>query len=108
MNTVHARLKVTPGEYQDLIMDLWFQWCCTKTKNLLSLQKVLTCQPLFRWWCRELQKFEAQFMEETQFYENVISKELALSCYNENIQPIYNRFSKPLIKKAYERQSIEE
>jgi len=38
----------------------------------------------------------------------VISKELALSCYQENIQPIYNRFSKPLIKKAYERQSIEE
>ncbi len=108
MNKVHNRLKITPEQYEDLIMDIWLQWSCTKTSNLLSLQKVLTCQPLFRWWCRELQKFEAQFMEETQFYENVISKELALSCYIENIEPIYKRFSKPLIKKAHERTTIEE
>ena len=46
-------------------------------------------------------------MEETEFYAQVISKELAISIYQENVQPIYQRFSKPLIKKAYERQSIE-
>ena len=108
MNSVHARLKLTPEQYEDLLMDIWLQWCSTKTNNLLSLQKVLTCQPLFRWWCRELKKLESQFMEETQFYEKVITKELALACYQENIQPIYNRFSKPLIKKAYEQTTIKE
>lgn len=107
MNTVYQRLKATPEEYQNLVIDTWFQWCSTRTNNNKSLQKLLVCQPLFNWWCREIQKLEVKFMEETEFYAHVISKELALSLYRENIQPIYKIFSKPLIKKAYEQQSIE-
>lgn len=104
---VQERLKVTPEEYQHLVFNVWFQWCSMKATKRQSLQKLLICQPLFKWWYRELQKMENHFIEETQFYEKVISKELALGLYQETVQPIYNRFSKPLIKKAYERNTIE-
>lgn len=99
---VFKRLKQSPEEYAGMVMNLWLTWCSSKTNNTKSLQKVLTCQPLFNWWQRELKKLEAQFMEETEVYRNSMSKDVALAMYSDTTRKIFNKFSKPLMKKAHE------
>lgn len=102
------RLQITPEQYSDMIFNVWFQWSASKTINQTSLQKVLICQPLQNWWLRELHKLEAQFMEASAPYASTMTRNDALILWAEHTEAIYNRFSKPLIKKAHERKTIEQ
>lgn len=108
MQTVNQRLQKTPEEYSDLLFQIWIQWCASRTQNQTALQKLLICQPLSNWWHAEIRKLESDFMEATEPYKDSIGKKDLLKMWAENIFPIYSRFSKPLIKKAYERYTITE
>lgn len=97
---VYERLQQTPEEYEHMIMNIWFSWCREKTSTEKSLQKVLICQPLFHWWQREMKKLETDFLNDTQGYTGIAKIEW-LKLYAEYIIPVFDRFSKPLLKKAY-------
>lgn len=105
---IDLRLKLTPAQYNDMVMEMWIQWCGLKTENDKSLQKVLVCQPLFRWWLRELRKLEKEYLKISHDYRNVMCITTRLELYEQTISPLYKRFSKPLIQKAYEHKPITE
>lgn len=88
---------ITQDDYEMMVMQIWLNWCHQKSKNQKTLQKVLTCVPLFNWWQRELQKLEAEFLEETIPFDNPIH---AKRMYAEFTVEIFGKFSKPLLKKA--------
>jgi len=95
-------LKTTPEEYESMIIQFYFNWCSQKTANSRSLQKVLTCPPLFNWWKKELAKLEQVFIDDAAHYNNSITKIDAHKLYHITTAKLYNRFSKPLIKFANE------
>lgn len=92
---IRKRLQQTPEEYEYQLMNMWFSWCREKTDNMQSLQKVLTCRPLFNWWQRELELLETEFLEETILLHD---KKHARELYAEFVVPIFDRFSKALLK----------
>jgi hypothetical protein len=105
---LHIRLKMTPEQYDDTRFQLWIDWCTSKTVNPQSLQKILVCQPLFRWWCKELSKMEASFMDISKDYKDVLCPDTRKALYIESVSPLFKRYSKPLIKIAYDQDPITE
>ncbi|MBK5213597.1 MAG: hypothetical protein JJE55_08065 [Flavobacteriaceae bacterium] len=99
--TIYNRLLMTQDDYEMMVMQIWLNWCGEKSKNHKTLQKVLTCVPLFNWWQRELQKLEAQFLIETQPFLNQIH---AKRMYAEWTIEIFSKFSKPLLKTALKNE----
>lgn len=99
-NPVIQRLYHTPDTYEMMVMNMWFSWCSEKAKNHRQLQKLLTCTPLFNWWHAEMTKLEEQFINETRPHPD---KAHIRKLYAEYMVEIFNLFSKPLIKLAYER-----
>lgn len=95
-------LKVTPEEYETIVIDKFFTWCSLKSKNQKTLQKVLTCKPLFNWWYKQLTKLEKDFVDEAKIYSNSITQEVAIDFYHQSTIKIYQIFSKPLMRKAHE------
>lgn len=95
--TIYQRLMTTQEDYEMMVMQIWLNWCGEKSKNRKTLQKVLTCAPLFNWWQRELQKLEAEFLAETIPFDNPVH---AKRIYCEFTVEIFSRFSKPLLKTA--------
>lgn len=102
MEKLYQRLQMTQSEYELNIWTLWTQWCATKTDNDNSLQRAIGCQPLFNWWQSELRKLEADFLDQTDAFEDSICKQTAFMLYKECTNPINERFSKPLLKQAYD------
>lgn len=101
-NQVLLLLKATPEEYESIVLQFYFNWCTQKAINKKSLQKVLTCPPLFNWWKKELAKLEQVFIDDAKVYNNSITKIDAHKLYHITTAKLYNRFSKPLIKYANE------
>lgn len=99
---VTQRLGITPEAYENAVFDMYIQWCAAKTSTEKSLQKVLVCMPLFHWWQRELTKLEERFLEDTEPYKDALTTAEAHQVYHSHTIAIHNRFSKPLIKKAYD------
>lgn len=94
-------LNLTPQQYEEKTLNTYVDWCATRTTGKRSLQKALTNQPLFNWWQRELEKLELEFIQDMK----TVNQHDTLACmqaYNFTIRKIYNRFSKPLIQKAYD------
>lgn len=89
--------------YEMQVFNLWLTWCQSKTNNSKSLQKALTSKPLFNWWKRELEKLEKDFVTEAYIYKDHLTYETALEFWMQSVEPIYHRFSKPLIKKINEK-----
>lgn len=101
---VNQRLLMTPEEYEGQLLNIWFSWCMEKVQDPAKLhdgtfQKLLSNQPLFNWWQTEFQKLEREFMESTRPFNN---KNHAKRVYAEFTVDIFRRYSKPLLKKAYE------
>lgn len=94
-----TRLLMTPEEYEGQLLNIWFNWCYEKTPTHKELQKLLINQPLFNWWQTEIQKLEEQFLLETRPFSD---KNHAKCMYAEFTIDIFRRYSKPLLKKAYE------
>ena len=94
-------LNLTPEQYEDQTMNLWVEWCTAKIVNSKKLQKLLICQPLFNWWQRELDKLELEFVNDMATM-NQLDPEACMQAYKFTTRRIYERFSKPLIKKAYD------
>ena len=82
-------------------LNTYVNWCALKTLRKKSLQKILICQPLFNWWQRELEKLELEFIQDMEFL-NQHDPKACMQAYNYTTRKIYERFSKPLIKKAYD------
>lgn len=101
-NQVLTILQISPEAYEKLVMDIYFDWCSKKAQNEKSLQKVLTCRPLFNWWYKQLTDMEVGFVEQGEDYIDHITPQAAEDFYIESISNIYKLFSKPLIKKAYD------
>jgi hypothetical protein len=95
-------LKTTPEEYEAFLIDFYFEWCQQKSNNKKSLQKLLTCPPLFNWWLRELENLEKLFVDDCQLYKSTITKQDALTLYKINTVHLHNIFCKPLIKMAHD------
>lgn len=94
-------LQVNKDQYEQIVLDLYFEWCITKSKNEKTLQKVLTCVPLFNWWYKQLQNLERKFVYEGLSFVNHITPEAALDFYHSTTKDIMKLFSKPLIQHAY-------
>ncbi|MGJ5643237.1 hypothetical protein [Formosa sp. S-31] len=99
---VLTSLQLNADQYYKLVLDLYFNWCCTKAKNRKSLQKVLTCTPLFNWWYKQLSELEKDFVDQVKDYQFQLDPETARSFYNQSVDGIYQLFSKPLIKLAHD------
>ncbi|AUS04515.1 hypothetical protein [Pseudotamlana carrageenivorans] len=95
-------LQITPEAYELLVISLYHEWCAQKSNSKKTLQKLLSCVPLFNWWYKQLDHFEKQFIEEATPFKGAISPQVAQDFYRETISGIYSIFSKPLIKKAYD------
>ncbi|EGV44463.1 hypothetical protein BZARG_752 [Bizionia argentinensis JUB59] len=101
-NQVLQILQMDADAYQMLVMDIYTQWCASKSKNQTSLQKLLISKSLFNWWYKCLEFQERTFVYQGKAYIGKLSPELAVDFYKETISPIHNLFSKPLIKKAHD------
>ena len=102
MNTKTLQyLNLTPKQYEDKLMETYVDWCASRTAGKRSLQKILTCQPLFNWWQREIVKLEIEFNQDMETI-NPQNPEACMQAYNFTVKRLYNRFSKPLLKKAYD------
>lgn len=95
-------LNITPEQYEDQTMNLWAEWCTAKVVNPKKLQKMLICQALFNWWQRELESLEIEFINDMQTSITQLDPEAYLKAYHFTTRRIYERFSKPLIKSAYD------
>lgn len=96
-----AILQVDNDGYEQIVIDLYFEWCCNMSDNHKTLQKLLTCTPLFNWWCKQLQVFEKLFVDDGLDYANHINPDTALDYYKSMTKGIMKIFSRPLIKQAY-------
>lgn len=94
-------LNLTKEQYEEKTLNTYLDWCATRTTGIRSLQKALTCQPLFNWWQRELEKLELEFIQDMEEL-NQQDTQACMQAYNFIIRKIYDRFSKPLIQKAYD------
>jgi len=98
-------LQINPEEYEELILQLWLNWCSTKVRNPKNLQKLIKCQALFNWFQAELYKLETEFVNDMIIFNNPCP-ETCMKAYGFTVKKIYNRFSKPLIKHAHDNHSI--
>jgi hypothetical protein len=103
-------LKMNNDQYEQMVMVIWFKWCTNITDNSKtfqdkSTQKLMTCQPLFNWWQKELRKLEEIYIEHNSPYQNQLTRHQAKMLYIEATMLIFTRFSKPLLKKAYDSNS---
>lgn len=94
-------LNLTPQQYEEKTLNTYVNWCATRTAGKRSLQKVLTCQPLFNWWLRELNMLENEFIKDMQAYPNPDPK-ACTKAYNFTIAKINQRFSKSLLRYAHD------
>lgn len=101
-NQVLTILQMTPEAYDKLVLDMYFDWCAKKSHNQKSLQKVLTCGPLFNWWYKQLETFELHFIDDAKDYSSNITQEAAVDYYRHSTKDIFKLFSKPLMKKAHD------
>lgn len=91
----------TPDEYEMMVFNIWFNWCLEKSKSTKTLQKLTTSAHLFNWWQRELHRLEQIFLKETLPFDD---QDHAKRLYAEFTVEIFDRFSKPLLKKAIKSQ----
>ena len=98
-------LNLSPEEYEDKTLNTWVHWCVSKASGSKSLQKTLISQPLFNWWKKELEKLELEFIQDMEALQDHNPKG-CMQAYNFTTKRIYNHFSKPLIKKAHDNQTI--
>lgn len=99
--TINKRLMISVDDYEMMVMQIWLNWCGEKSHNRKTLQKVLTCVPLFNWWRRELNKLEEEFLESTIPFDNSTH---AKRMYCEFTVEIFSKFSKPLLKTALKNE----
>lgn len=92
-------LNLTPEQYEQMMFSTYIDWCASRTKGKKSLQKILTCQPLFVWWQRELERLELDFLNDMEAM-HCLDPDVAIKVYNFQTRKIYSRFSKPLMNKA--------
>jgi len=103
-NQVIKILQTTPEQYEVLLLDIYIEWCCLKTKNLRSYQKLLTCPPLFNWFRRELSILEENFVKDYNmtaalYFETPTIAHIYMM-YKISTSTIFNRYSMPLLKHA--------
>ncbi|AUS06455.1 hypothetical protein [Pseudotamlana carrageenivorans] len=101
-------LKMPLHTYENMIITHYVGWCAKRVKHPSGLQKLITCQPLFNWWLKELEKYELQFLKDVSEYNTAMSAYEALKLYLSYTDKINNRFSKPLLKYANESKSIKQ
>lgn len=94
-------LNLTPEQYDEKTLNTYIDWCATRTAGKRSLQKILTCQPLFHWWQKELEKLEREFLM-GMLVLPLQDHDAYMKAYDFSTRKIYDRFSKPLIKKAHD------
>jgi len=105
-NQILQQLQITPKEYEALVLEKYLKWCTERTETEQSLQKILTCQPLYNWWKAELSKLELQFIQDIETYRIEVTAKEAMVVYHLITAKIKNRFSKPLLKKANDAKTI--
>lgn len=97
---IEQQLEKTHEQYEMMVYNLWLDWCNKKTQKKGNLQKLLTCQPLFNWWRRELDRLEREYLKEVQPYKDLLDSSTSRAMYSSSVVKIYNRFSNSLIKQA--------
>lgn len=100
MNTIATLLKMTQEDYEMLLMDWWLTYCQTQSHRQEEIQKLMSNQPLFNWWCDQLQSVEREFIENAAPFEGQYTKEDAKKLYAKHAYKLQKYYKPDLFKKA--------
>lgn len=97
----HEILKMTPDEYDILLMDWWLNYCERKSYgNPKHLQMLLTYNPLYNFWHSNLLDAEVEFKIAAQPFQNKYTKDDAKELFAKHAEKLQRYFNDALIKTA--------
>ena len=98
MKTTAAKLGLTTGVYEFLLLDTFSKWCGKLANNNDQLQEYLTNQKLFNWFQTEYRKLEAEFNYLTDPFTTLKPNDY-FNCYKQCTEKIFDIYPKPLIEE---------
>lgn len=100
MKTIFEILKMTPDEYDMLVMNWWTTYCYDKAQDKVQVQKLLNNNVLFQWWHAQLEMVEPEFVADAHPYEDSYTQDDATKLYAFHAYRIQKFYNSDLIKEA--------
>lgn len=96
----HEILKMTPEDYEMLLMDWWTSYCAQKGKSDQQKQKLMGNNTLFNWWYGELESVEQEFIEDALPFFKMYTAKDASKLYAKHAYKLQLYYNSDLIKEA--------
>jgi hypothetical protein len=106
-NNIHEHLGLTFKEYDTQYFERYSNWCESVVLTLLEYQKVLANSQISKWYNREFEKCEQEFLTIINDYPNATT-ESKKQCYDRCAVRLFSIFPKVLIDEAKKRQPVKE
>ena len=101
MKRIYQILEMTASQYEQLFLTEYLAWCESIAFDVIELQKLLSSNPIVKWYQMELSKCEQEFMQRISRYdEKAISLDDRIICYVDCVEKMNSISPKPLIDAA--------
>lgn len=94
---IHEILKITPEEYDMLLLEYWLKWCTQKSITEFELQLLLSNNAIHQWFSDELQFHEQEFVTRSAPFISASAKDLRL-CYDSSCEMIFSTWPDAALK----------